>query len=166
MDPVQTQVSQVDAKETRRRVVTIGYAAMAAEFDRRVVQASPDLVADIATIAQLVLHDRLKAATAPVGSQVAVRRLATATIATMALAQVAARVRQTAVQAATEVAAEIKVAAMELHAAAVQAVQVALAAEVVVHQLVGDLVPTHEVGVGANTRRRGLKRRLSAALLK
>lgn len=166
MDPVQTQLSQVDAKAMRRRVVTIGCAVMAAELDQRAVRASPVRVAEIETIAQLERHARPKAATALVESQAVIRRLATETIATMALAQLAAHVRRTAVQIATEAAAEIKVAATEHNGAAVQAVLVASAAAAVVQQVVGDLVPTREVDAGANTRRLGLKRRPNVALPK
>ncbi len=166
MDRVQTQLSQVDAKAMRRRVATIGCAAMAAERDQRVVRASLVLVADTETIAQLVRRGRLKGAMERVGSQVVIRQLDTATIAMMGPVQQVARDHRMAAQIATVAAAETKVAAMERHGAAVQAVQVALAAVAVVQRVVGALVPTREVDAGANTRRLVLKRRPSVALLK
>lgn len=131
MDRVQTQLSQVDAKAMRQRVATIGCAAMAAERDQRVVRASVR-VADTVTIAQLVRRGRLKGAMERVGSQVVTRQLDTATIAMMGPVQQVTRDHRMAAQIATVAAAETEVAAMERHGAAVQAVQVALAAVAVV----------------------------------
>lgn len=150
----------------RRRVVTIGCAAMAAALDQQVAQASPVREADTEAIAQLVRHARLKVAMARVESQAVIRRLATETIATMALAQLAERVRRTARQVATETAVEIKVAATVHHEERVPAVQVASAAAAVVQQVVGDLVPIREADAEANTRRPDHKQRPSVARLK
>ena len=151
----------------RPPVATIGCAATAADLGQRVVRASLVREADTEAIALLERHARLKAATAPVASQAVMRRLATETIATMALGQLAVGVRLTALRVATEAAAEIKVAATDHHGAAVPAAQVAsAAAAAVVQQVVGDLVPILEAGAEANTRRLGLKRRPNVALLK
>lgn len=169
MDPVPTLLSLVDEREMRPPVATIGCAATAADLGQRVVRASLVRVADTVAIALLERHARLKAATALVESQAVMRRLATETIATMALGQLAVRVRLTALRVATEAAAEIKVAATVHHEERVPAVQVAsaaAAAAAVVQQVVGDLVQILEAGAEANTRRLGLKRRQNVALLK